>query len=261
MVGPMARLHRLDRRSFLHDLGRGAVAVAVFGPVVAACGGDDDDSTPAASTTESTAPTTAGSDGPTTDALRWERVDLGFVSAFVLARGDRAAIVDTGVDGSAGDIAGVLDTIGLGWDSVDHLILTHAHGDHVGSAGEVVAAAPAATVHAGAADIASIDIGRDIAVASADDDIFGLQVVPTPGHTAGHISVYDPTTRLLVAGDALRSESGAVVGSAPEFTADLDAAAESARRLAALDIDTILFGHGQPIVGGADSLLDVLVDG
>ncbi len=66
--------------------------------------------------------------------------------------------------------------------------------------------------------------------------MFGLQVVATPGHTAGHVAVFDPDGGVLVAGDALINDGG-LSGSNPRFTEDERAAAESVRRDAGLELD------------------------
>ncbi len=263
----------INRRTFLTRLGGGTIAVAIFG--VAACsdsggdtstaaGGTAPSTTGGAATTEppgTTSPPATGGSTTTTSppapaAGRWERVDLGFVSAYVLARDGRAAVVDTGTGGSAGQIEGVLGIVGLGWDAVDHVILTHHHGDHVGSLGEVLAAAAAASAYAGAADIPSIASPRDIVAVDDGDTVFGLEIVATPGHTAGHVAVLDPVAGVLVAGDALRGgDPGTVLGPAPQFTADVDLANQSVRRLAELDFETLLVGHGEPIESGAGALV------
>ena len=69
-------------------------------------------------------------------------------------------VVDTGVSGSAGAIEDSLTGVGLDWSAVGHLILTHRHNDHIGSAAEVMAAAPDAAAYAGAEDIAAISVPR-----------------------------------------------------------------------------------------------------
>ena len=80
-------------------------------------------------------PTSASSSPTEAAGLAWSRVDLGFVSAYVLVRGNEAAVVDTGVGGSADQIGAVLDDAGPGWAGVRHVVLTHKHPDHAGSAG------------------------------------------------------------------------------------------------------------------------------
>jgi beta-lactamase superfamily II metal-dependent hydrolase len=145
----MTAFVRMSRRLFLARLGKGAIALAVLG----ACGSRD----ATASTTASTAtaatvvpPTTTSlgaTTSPTTAAAslaEYLRVDLGFVSAYIVVRGSEAAVVDTGVSGSEGPIEAALGTVDLGWEAVRHLILTHHHPDHVGSMPAVLSAAAAA---------------------------------------------------------------------------------------------------------------------
>jgi glyoxylase-like metal-dependent hydrolase (beta-lactamase superfamily II) len=137
---------------------------------------------------------------------------------------------------------------------VTDLVLTHHHGDHAGSLADVASRATQATVHAGAADIAQITSPRTVVAAADGSEIFGLQVVATPGHTLGHICVLDRATKLLVAGDALNNSSG-LSGSSPRNTADVDQAQASVKKLAALDIAAILFGHGEPLTADASAAL------
>ena len=189
----MTALRRYGRRLFLTDLGKGTIAVAALG-VGIACS-DDDPQPPANSTapppiaTEPTqpdatpAPTTAttvataapaGTVAPTTAvaelaAVDWSRVVLGNVSAYALVRAGEAAIVDTGTSGSAGSIEAALAAAGLGWDTVGHVVVTHSHGDHIGSLPNVLGRAPDATAYAGAGDIARITSPRPL-VSVGDGD-------------------------------------------------------------------------------------------
>jgi glyoxylase-like metal-dependent hydrolase (beta-lactamase superfamily II) len=260
----------LDRRAFLADLGRGAFAVAVV--TIAGCGpsgpATQRPSTAASSTpspgsaepggSSSLAPSgSAGSAAPpppSGDGVTWERVNLGFVSAYILVRGGEAAIVDTGVDGSAEDIERSLVGIGLTYGDVGHLILTHHHGDHVGSADQVLAFATEATGYAGAADIPAISgMPRPLSAVADGDEVFGLQIVATPGHTAGSISVLDPVGGILVAGDALGTNGGQPTLPGAQFTDDMALAKQSVVKLGALQFETLLVGHGDPIEGGASS--------
>ena len=89
--------------------------------------------------------------------------------------------------------------------------------------------------------------------------MFGLQIIGTPGHTAGHISILDASAGLLVAGDALRERDGNLIGPDPDFTVDLALANQSLRDLAGRSFDTAVVGHGNPIVGMADEMLADLV--
>lgn len=178
-------------------------------------------------------------------------MNLGFVSAYLLVRNGEAAVVDTGVAGSADAIETSLTGIGLGWDRVGHVILTHRHPDHVGSAPDVLSRAPDAAGYAGAADIPAITVPRPLTAVADGDKVFDLTIVATPGHTAGHVCVFDPVAKLLVAGDALNNRDGTLAGSSPQNTEDPVAAKASVVKLAGLSFDILLVGHGEPIEGGA----------
>ena len=179
------------------------------------------------------------------------RVDLGFVNAYVLIRGKEAAVVDTGTANNAPKIADVVRSAGLGWDAVNHVILTHYHPDHIGSVGEVLAAAAKATAYAGAADIPQIKSSRPLKSVGDNDDVFGLRVIATPGHTPGHVCVFDPAGSLLILGDAMNNRDNKLTGPNPQYTADMAQAHQSVKKLAKLKFERAVFGHGEPIDKGA----------
>jgi glyoxylase-like metal-dependent hydrolase (beta-lactamase superfamily II) len=261
----------MTRRTFLVQTGRGSVALAVLS--VAACA-------PAATASQAASQTAAASSSPSSDGsatggpaseapaasaddppssagggVTWHRANLGFVSAYILARAGEAAVVDTGLNGSEGQIEAALTEAGLTWGAVGHVILTHRHGDHAGSIDAVLAAAPDATAYAGAEDIPSISASRPLTAVGDGDAVFDLRIVATPGHTAGHISVLDEVGGILVAGDALSTPGGKVGDSNPQFTDDMDQAMASIRKLGGLRFETLLVGHGDPITTGASELV------
>jgi glyoxylase-like metal-dependent hydrolase (beta-lactamase superfamily II) len=79
------------------------------------------------------------------------------------------------------------------------------------------------------------------------------RIVAAPGHTAGSVAVLFEDDGVLVARDAIASDEGApIVG---VFNVDRAQAAETFRRLAALDVEIACFGHGDPLLGGAGAQL------
>lgn len=281
---PLRRnVHRIGRRRFLADLGRGTFAIAILG--AAACSSSDDSTSSATTTTaggdadqgdratDDGATEGAADNGPDTSPdtsadvradsqLTWSQVSLGFVSAYVLGRGSQAAVVDTGVPGSAPQIGEALAGIGLGWGDVDHVVLTHHHPDHVGSLNEVLLEAPSATAYAGEADIASIESSNPLVAVGDGDELLGLQVLNTPGHTPGSISLLDPGIGLLVAGDALTAaeDGSTVLAPSEQFSDDIELAFDTVRSLAELDIEAVLVGHGAPVESGGGTSLSDLAD-
>jgi glyoxylase-like metal-dependent hydrolase (beta-lactamase superfamily II) len=251
------------------------VALALVAPLVAACGSSDDDADAGSqdadgrsdqaadqtSTTSANSTTSAGSEVDQPSELRWGRANLGFVSAYVLARGTEAAIVDTGVAGSADAIGRTLTDLGLSYSDVAHLILTHKHGDHIGSMNEIVEQATSAAIYAGEADLGGIDasaIDDDIVALTGGEEVFGLEMLSTPGHTAGHMAAIDHDSGLLVAGDAIFTESGGVIEGPERFFDDVPASRRSIQELAKLSFNTLLVGHGEPLEGGADTAVAAL---
>ncbi len=243
---------RVGRRWLLVQTGRGAVGIAVLG--VAACSDSGRGTTTEPPPADDSAPADSGTPAAAGE-MAWSRVNLDFVSAYVLVRGGEAAVVDTGVGGSTDAIGEVLDQAGPGWAGVRHVVLTHKHGDHAGSISDVLTEATSATGYIGQADLPEVD--AQLSVLGDGDEVFGLQIVGTPGHTPGHLAVFDEDTGVLVAGDALNNNDG-LAGSSPEFTEDQAAAEASVLKLARLAPRTILVGHGDPITDGAAAALEEL---
>ena len=109
----------------------------------------------------------------------------------------------------------------------------------------------------------ALDIGPSLEALPQDRSIPGApgwEWIHTPGHTDGHVSLFRPLDRVLVAGDAVttvRQESLlAIATQRPEvhgppayFTSDWDAARESVRHIASLEPEVLATGHGVPLTG------------
>jgi len=86
----------------------------------------------------------------------------------------------------------------------------------------------------------------------------GIQILDTAGHHPGHISVYIPSEKTLVAGDALViSEEG--LGANPAYTFDMPTAVKSAKTLLDYDIEKIICYHGGVFSGDVKSALQYMI--
>ena len=245
-------------------MGRGAFAIAIVG--LAGCNpstlatftpapaGSSPPQTPTGGQPAATGGGASPPGSPDAAGVAWSRVDLGFVSAYLLVRRGEAALVDTGVLDSSDEIEAVLTELGLGWTNVAHVVLTHQHSDHAGSIAIVMQKAPDTTAYAGADDIPGIG-GVALTPVGDGDKVFDLDIISAPGHTAGSICVLDPGAGVLVAGDALGVTDGKPSLPGSQFTADMEEARRSIVKLGALTFETLLVGHGAPIESGASALV------
>jgi glyoxylase-like metal-dependent hydrolase (beta-lactamase superfamily II) len=184
-------------------------------------------------------------------------------------------LVDTGLPGQASAIDAALAEAGLRMQDLKRIIITHQDLDHVGSLYDLVRAS-GARVLAHAIEFAYIDGTRrpikwtpdlleqmpqmralieNWRPAAVDEHLQdgarldlagGVRIVFTPGHTPGHISLYLERTKTLLAGDALLADDGRLTGPNPSplVTPDLALAHQSVRKLAQLDVQTIVCYHG-----------------
>jgi glyoxylase-like metal-dependent hydrolase (beta-lactamase superfamily II) len=182
-------------------------------------------------------------------------------------------LVDAGLPDQMEAISAALVEAGIGVGDLRRIIFTHQDLDHVGS-GAALVRQSGARVLAHSADAPYIEgslrllkpspemleqrpqmrgvlerlepVGIDEYVEDGTrlDLAGGAKVISTPGHTPGHISLYLERSKVLIAGDALRAERGTLNGPNPSMTLEMRTAIQSIRRLADLEIDTIVCYHG-----------------
>jgi glyoxylase-like metal-dependent hydrolase (beta-lactamase superfamily II) len=72
----------------------------------------------------------------------------------------------------------------------------------------------------------------------------GCEIVGTPGHTPGHISLYLKNHRTLITGDAAVLENGRPVIANPQYALDLENARKSLSRILGFNAETYICYHG-----------------
>ncbi|PEY43433.1 MBL fold metallo-hydrolase [Bacillus cereus] len=70
------------------------------------------------------------------------------------------------------------------------------------------------------------------------------RVIATPGHTSGHISLYFPSLKSVITGDAAVNEDHELIIANPRFCLDIEKAQQSLRRIKNLKAETYFCYHG-----------------
>ena len=205
---------------------------------------------------------------------------FGFVNAYLVEEEDGVTVIDTMIPGSTKTILAAAEKIGK---PVTTILLTHAHGDHVGSVDALHAALPDAALVISARDsryldkVMTLDPGEPQAklrggwpgtktkptrTVTPGERVGSLEVIASPGHTPGHVSFLDTRDRTLYSGDAYSTLGGVATAAKghPWFPLVMGAtwhkptAVESAKALRALEPARLAPGHGKVVESPAAAM-------
>ena len=219
-------------------------------------------------------------------------ISAGRSNSYLLV-GEGLTLIDAGMPGEEKSVIHYIKKIGRTLKELNHILITHAHMDHMGSlaalkqasGAKVVASREEADYIQGAKK--TWTMGREgfggklfkTALFFMETFVFkykpsvvdvpcqggeviecfgGIQVIASPGHSPGSLSYYQQEKKILFTGDALSGVSGLRLP--PRLgCADYPGALRSVKRLAELDFETCLFGHGDPVTSEASSMVGKLL--
>jgi glyoxylase-like metal-dependent hydrolase (beta-lactamase superfamily II) len=214
------------------------------------------------------------------------QISLGPVNVFVI-KDQGLTLIDTGNKGSMEPIFSALRKGGENPNAIKQIILTHVHPDHAGSAAEIknklripllayqdevrmieegISLRTPMFLSPGVinwiiynlfikrAPKTNDPIGVDQSL--THNEILplagGLQVLHTPGHSAGHMALWLKNEGVLIAGDLCTNMAGLDLSPINE---DKALSIRSIIGVSELSFDKAVFGHGSPLKEGANQKL------
>ncbi|WP_394771363.1 MBL fold metallo-hydrolase [Lacisediminihabitans sp.] len=215
-----------------------------------------------------------------------------FIAMYLLAGSQRALLFDTGITASVEEtLLPYLERIGFGLDRLTWVISSHCDFDHVGGNAALLGAAPHVQLLAGALDVPLAEdlqvliderygefrtsdgfddppettayIRQVASVAPVAGSLAGgetfdlgdriIRVLHTPGHSDGHLSLWDETNSALIIADAALGASVLTADGHPAFPPtyrDTDPYLDTVRQFRGLAPGLLLTAH-YPVYEGA----------
>jgi glyoxylase-like metal-dependent hydrolase (beta-lactamase superfamily II) len=208
-------------------------------------------------------------------------IAMGMANAFLIEGDEGLTLIDAGYPRKEAAVFGAIRGIGRSPDQLRHLIFTHGHPDHIGSAARIVRETGART-YMHPLDIPMAESGGPFRSLTPAPGLLrrvlckllyhpnerlepvlidkpltageilpiagGIEVIHAPGHCAGQVALLWRPGRMLFAGDVCMNIMG--LGDPIGFES-LEQGRASQRKLSSLSFDAVGFGHGNPIARDA----------
>jgi glyoxylase-like metal-dependent hydrolase (beta-lactamase superfamily II) len=211
-------------------------------------------------------------------------VPMGMANAFLIEGEDGLTLIDAGFPAKQAEVFTAIRALGRSPDQLKHLLFTHGHPDHIGSAAAIVRQTGARTyMHPLDIPIAEsggpfrpmkpapgllrqmmcrlfFDPNERMEPFAIDQPLTagemlpiagGIEVIHAPGHCAGQVALLWRPGRMLFAGDVYMNLMGLAD---PVGFESLEDGRASQRKLADLSFDAAGFGHGAPLAHNASKL-------
>lgn len=196
------------------------------------------------------------------------------VNCYLVEEENGVTLIDAALPYSLKSILRTVEQIGK---PLTAIVLTHAHGDHVGALDALKDEFPDIPVYISKRDEKLLKGDRSLEPGEPETPIRGgvpknittrpdvfieegekigsLLAIETPGHTPGSMSFLDVRSNILIAGDALQTKGGIAVSGQlkPLFpfpamaTWNKEAALRSVRKLLTYKPEVLAVGHGKMI--------------
>jgi glyoxylase-like metal-dependent hydrolase (beta-lactamase superfamily II) len=215
----------------------------------------------------------------------------GIIHPVLIWEPEEVILVDTGFPGQLPQFIDAMEKAGISFTKLSKVIITHHDLDHVGGLSRILKESPhkievlaheqekpyiqgeqlpikvaqSKTIPEEQLEKIKMIYGNKVDKTVNDGEQFsccgGIEIIHTPGHTPGHISLYLKESKTLITGDALNISDGHLVGPVPQFTFDMDIAIQSLQKLIRYDIKKVICYHGGLYEGQINQRIAELANG
>lgn len=171
----------------------------------------------------------------------------------------KVTLIDTGVGNRSNPVWPQLSAIGVQPENVQQIALTHAHHDHaMGVFLLLQKSDPKVYIHEKDTAYIAGHLGGNLVRVEEGDTVstenWPLKVYWTPGHTQGSMSLYNSRHKILFSGDTVFP--GGSFGRCDGESGSYRDILESLDKLRKLDVEILLAGHGNPVLGEANKHIE-----
>jgi len=187
-----------------------------------------------------------------------------------LIKGEETMLIDTGLSFKRKGILKEIESIGVKLTEIKHILITHSDFDHIGNL-FVLQQLTGATVLASREDISIIygDVDRssfkkylkyiikvkvpeNINPYIPGESVSGIEIIPTPGHTRGHVCLLYQDVLFL--GDILENKNGTLRPYPKAWNWNNEVMLESIKKIADLPVKWFCPAHGRPMEANQNTL-------
>ncbi|GAB6102696.1 MBL fold metallo-hydrolase [Thermococcus atlanticus] len=193
-------------------------------------------------------------------------VDGTTANVYLILQEGWVAVIDAGLPGEHKKVLEYLKGLGFAPRDVKVIIATHGHHDHIGSlkalkelTGAKVAAHREEIPYIMGERWSSEPVGVDIPLKDGDE-IAGLRVIHSPGHTPGSIVLYSEELRAVFPGDLVHEEGGKLHEIPHRYSMDPEMNRGAIKNILKLDFEHVLPSHGRPILNQGKLRWKELID-
>jgi glyoxylase-like metal-dependent hydrolase (beta-lactamase superfamily II) len=200
-----------------------------------------------------------------------------WINSYIFSEDDGSlTLVDCGLKNAPKKIVAAIKSLNRDMSDVKRVVFTHSHDDHAGGAAKVIEIIGTPQVIAHVEEKQFLESGINppqdyshfagkffrfmpsggfspirVHKTVSDGEILpiagGLQVIHTPGHTPGHVSLLHQPSGTLITGDSIFNYGFRVAWSLSAFCTNFNQSKETALRFLDLDFTTAAFTHGPHI--------------